>query len=83
MYLTKIVVFVAHDEAMEPPTDRIMDVINAALGSEHEFDPMIIEVRDGGTVEVTLGAIDFALENRETLEKVKDEKPNESPRSDS
>jgi hypothetical protein len=71
MHLTKIVVLVAHNGSLD--VDDFCDTISYGIGQqleERRHTEVFYEVRDGGTKEVTLGSIDWSLEEREPLEEV-------------
>lgn len=75
MLLTKIVVLVAHDDSLK--TEELRTSIDYAVGQAMEEDrkSVFYEVHDYGTQEVTLGSIDYSIEQREPLdaERVKTE----------
>jgi hypothetical protein len=68
MHLTKIVVLVAHDDSLK--TEELRASIDYAVGQAMEEDrkSVFYEVHNYGTQEVTLGSIDYSIEEREPLE---------------
>jgi hypothetical protein len=62
MYLTKVVVLIAHGDELNP--DRICEIIDTTVGQQLvglDRARVIYEIRPPDTTQVALGAIDFAL----------------------
>lgn len=68
MYLSKIVVLIAHGNELN--IDTLAEDINVAVGQQligEERHEIVYEVRPAGTKEITLASMDYALEERAPL----------------
>jgi hypothetical protein len=76
MYLTKVVVLIAHGDELN--ADRICEIIDTAVGQQlvgGDRARVIYEIRPPDTTQVTLGAIDFALAEGELIPFAQTERP--------
>jgi hypothetical protein len=76
MYLTKVVVLIAHGDELN--SDRICEIIDTAVGQQlvsGDRARVIYEIRPPDTTQVTLGAIDFALAEGELTPVAQTDRP--------